>query len=248
MIGIVGAGNMGTAIARGLGEAIYATDGGSGRAAALVAELGGEALKSNAELVKRSDIIILCHEPHMLDAVAAEVDATGKLVISTLGPTTVAQLQKAFPGAQVVRIHPNLPVELGKGVVCIVEGGEVAKPLFERIARVVIIPESKMQIAVATMGVTTAYIAVIVEAMVDAAALNGLTPKLAGEMFLGTLKGAAELIEHRGGDTLAVRRQVASPGESTVRGLAALERGGLRNIFQEAMRDVLTRLNQPYHA
>jgi pyrroline-5-carboxylate reductase len=66
-------------------------------------------------------------------------------------------------------------------------------------------------------------------------------------MFLQTLIGTSHLIAARGGDTLNVRREVESPGESTVRGVAALERCGIRPLMQEAMKDVLLRLSQPYH-
>jgi pyrroline-5-carboxylate reductase len=132
-------------------------------------------------------------------------------------------------------------------VSCIAKGGEVAVPLFERVGRVFVLPESQMNLAVATMGVTPAYIAVWVEAMIDAAALNGLAPDLAAEMFLETMVGTSLLIAAKKFDTLAVRRGVASPGESTVRGVAALERCGIRPMLQEAMRDVLHRLSQSYH-
>jgi len=247
MLGIIGAGNMAGALARGWGEPVLASDGGSGRAARLVAEIGGEALSSNAELVRRAETIILGHQPHQLQEIARQVDAAGKQVFSVLGPTTVAELQRAYPRSTVARIMPNTPVELRKGVSCIARGGEAAVPLFERVGRVFVLPESQMNLAVATIGVTPAYIAVLVEAMVDAAALNGLAPDLAADLFLETLIGTSHLIAAKGFDTLAVRRGVASPGESTVRGVAALERCGIRPMLQEAMRDVLQRLSQTYH-
>jgi pyrroline-5-carboxylate reductase len=247
MLGIIGAGNMAGALARGWGEPVLATDGGSGRAARLVAEIGGEVVETNAELVRRADTIILGHKPPQLHDIASRVDASGKQVFSVLGPTTVAELRKAYPNSTVARIMPNTPVELRKGVSCIAEGGEAAVPLFERVGRVFVLPEAQMNLAVAMIGVTPAYIAVLVEAMVDAASLNGLAPKLGADMFLETLIGTAHLIAAKDFDTLRVRRAVASPGESTVRGVAALERCGIRPMLQEAMKDVLTRLSQPYN-
>ena len=112
MLGIIGAGNMASALARGWGEPVLATDGGSGRAKLLVAELGGEALTSNAELARRADTIILGHKPHQLQHIASEIDAAGKQVFSVLGPTTTAELKKAFPKSVVARIMPNTPVQL----------------------------------------------------------------------------------------------------------------------------------------
>ena len=102
--------------------------------------------------------------------IAKEIDASGKQVFSVLGPVTTAELQKAFPKSVVARIMPNTPVQLRQGVCCIAKGGEAAMPLFERVGKVFVLPESQMNLATATIGVTPAYIAVIVEAMIDAAA------------------------------------------------------------------------------
>jgi len=246
MLGFVGAGNMAGAIARGLGEPIYATDNGSGRAAALVAELGGEVMSSNADLFRRSDTIFLGHRPDQLAAIAEGIDATGKLVISMMGPTTIAQLQDAYPGATVVRTMPNTPVEVRRGVVAVAEGGEPAVDLLSRLGTVVVLPERQMDLATATAGVMPALIAVLAEAAIDAAVCHGLDFETARDMFLETMAGTAELLIKRDGDTLAVRREVGTPGESTVRGVAALERNNVRTAFMDAFHDVLTRLSRPY--
>lgn len=246
MIGFVGAGNMASAIARGLGEPVYATDAGSGRAAALVAELGGEVMPTNAELFRHSETIFLGHRPDQLAEVAKDIDASGKMVISMMGPITVAELGAAYPGASVVRIMPNTPVELGRGVVAVAKGGEAAVPLLERLGLVVVLPEGQMDLATATAGVMPALIAVLAEAAIDGAVCHGLDVQCATDMFLHTLAGTAELIIKRGGDTLAVRREVGTPGESTVRGVAALERNNVRTAFMDAYHDVLTRLSMPY--
>jgi pyrroline-5-carboxylate reductase len=240
MIGIVGAGNMAGALARGWGEPVLATDGGSGRSQALVDELGGESLGTdNAALFQRADTILLGHKPYQLQQVAEQVDAAGKTVISVLGATSVAQLQEAYPQSTVVRAMPNTPVAIRKGVTCIATGGESAVELFERVGRVFVVPESQMDVATSAMGVTPAYVALIAEASIDAAVRSGLKADLATEIFLAALAGSAELLQARGGDTLAVRREVTSPGGSTARGLAALERHGLRTAFDEATRAVL---------
>jgi pyrroline-5-carboxylate reductase len=246
MIGVIGAGNMGGALARGWGEPVLATDSGSGRAAALVAELGGEALTDNAELIARADVILLAHKPELLQAIGDLGDASGKLVVSVLGPSKVEAIQRAYPGATVARAMPNTPVEVRRGVTCIAEGGEAAVELFERVGTVHVLPETMMDLATATVGVMPAYIALIAEAAIDASVCYGMPYKAAANMFLETLAGTAELLIARDGDTLRARREVASPGESTVRGVAALERHGIREAFNAAMRDVLERLALPY--
>src|SRR3954470_23326288 len=120
-IGLIGAGNMARALARGWGEPVLATDGGSGRAAALLEELGGEALSSNAELAERADVIVLACKPYQLATVGPEVAGDGRRVLSVLGGTTVEQLRAVIPGAEVVRCMPNTPVEVRRGVTAVAE-------------------------------------------------------------------------------------------------------------------------------
>ena len=89
-LGFIGAGNMASALARGWGEPVLCTDSGSGRAAALARELGGEALASNRELAERADVVVLAHKPAQLDAVAAEIAGVAKAVVSILARTPQA--------------------------------------------------------------------------------------------------------------------------------------------------------------
>ncbi len=103
------------------------------------------------------------------------------------------------------------------------------------------LPEALLDVATATTGVAPAYVALIAEAQIDAAVKQGLPAPLAAEMFVATLIGSAQLIAARDHDTLAVRREVTSPGGSTARGVAALERNRLRSAFAEAMAAVLGR-------
>src|SRR5438270_5948908 len=96
-IGMIGAGNIARALARGWGEPVLCTDGGSGRAAALAAEVGGEALQSNSELVDRADLVVLCHKPGQLHDIAAEISDRARAVVSVLGATTLERLRGAYP-------------------------------------------------------------------------------------------------------------------------------------------------------
>src|ERR1051325_12008964 len=106
-VGLLGAGIMALALARGWGEPVLCTDHGSGRAAKLVAEVGGEVVASNAELAQRADVVLLCHKPGGLDAVAAEMGDAAKVVVSILGGTPRATVQGAYPAAAVYRALPN---------------------------------------------------------------------------------------------------------------------------------------------
>jgi pyrroline-5-carboxylate reductase len=244
-VGLIGAGNMARAMARGWGDPVLVSDTGSGRAQALVDELGGEAFTSNLEVAQRADVVVLCHKPYHLEPVAKEIAGVAKAVVSVLGGTSFAALQSAYPETPVFAIMPNTPVEVGKGVLIYAEPPADSAPdvglevvvldLFGRLGRVVAVPERLMNAATAVTGVGPAYQALLAEAQVDAAVRHGLHASLAGELVAATMSGSAALIERRGYDTLAVRREVTSPGGSTARGLDALERAGIRAAFQDAI-------------
>jgi len=116
---------------------------------------------------------------------------------------------------------------------------ERVKELFGRVGSVVEVPERLMGVAGAVSGVGPAYWALLAEAWVDAAVRRGMPAALASRLLTETMAGSAELLRARDGDTLAMRREVASPGGTTARGLAALERGGVRAAFADAMDDVV---------
>ncbi len=111
--------------------------------------------------------------------------------------------------------------------------------LFERLGTVVRLEERHMAPATAVMGVGPAYQALLAEAQVDAAVRHGLPPAIAGALVADTMSGTASLLAERDYDTLGVRREVTSPGGSTARGLAALERAGVRAAFQDAIDSVI---------
>jgi pyrroline-5-carboxylate reductase len=246
-VGFIGAGNMARALARGWGDPVLCTDSGSGRAAALAAELGGEAVASNKELAERADVVILAHKPAQLAEVAWEAAGSAKAVVSLLARTPQADVRSAYPGVPVFRVEPNTAVEVGRGVLAFAEPelqGDPAlydrvKDLFARVGTVVEVPERLMSVAGGLSGVGPAYWALLVEAQVDAAVRRGMPAALAAALITDTMAGTAELLRARGFDTLAMRREVASPGGTTARGLAALERGGIRAAFADAMDDVV---------
>lgn len=231
---------MARALAVGWGEPALFTDGGSGRASALAALVGGEALTSNRELGERAELVILAHKPLQLEAVATEV-GPARVVLSLLGAVTCAQLQAAYPGARIVRAMPNTAVEVRAGVTCVC-GEEVAEieQLLLRVGIVVRLSERLMDPATAVSGVAPAYVALIAEAWIDAAVAQGIPAAQAAELVGASLAGAAALLQARGMDTLAVRREVTSPGGMTARGLRALEQAGLRSAFANAAAAVAT--------
>jgi pyrroline-5-carboxylate reductase len=239
-VGLIGAGNMAAALARGWGDPVLATDSGSGRAQALVDELGGEVAPGNGALAEAADIVVLACKPAQLDQVAEQVGGRARAVVSLLARTSIAQLRKAFPGTPVARVEPNTPVSLRRGVSLLSDNSDDfgARELFERVGVVIEIPEKVYNAAAGVSAVGPAYWALLVEAQVDAAVKRGLTPAQASVMVTETMAGTAELLKDYGHDTLGLRRAVASPGGTTAKGLAALERGGVRAAFLDAMDDV----------
>lgn len=234
---------MASALARGWGEPVLCTDAIPARAQALADELGGEALGSNAELARAADVVFLCHKPGQLAEVAREAGGEGAAaIVSILGGVPLAEIRSAYPGRAVVRLMPNVAVEVKRGVICVAEEGDDVEgltELLERAATVAPVPEKLMEVATALMGVGPAYVSLFLEAQVDAAVRLGMPAPLAAQLANATLAGTAELLAARELDTLAVRRQVTSPGGSTARGLAALEAGGLRAAFQAAAEAVV---------
>lgn len=245
-IGLIGSGNMARALARGWGEPVLCTDALPARAQALAAELGGEAVVTNAELARRADVVVLCHKPAQLAAVAADIGADARTVVSILGGVSQADLDAAYPGARVFRFMPSTPVEVRRGVTVYAPVAGVdaeleasVVSLFERVGVVVRVPEVQIDIAMAIMSCAPAFISLVVEAEVDAAVRQGLPADVASRLATASVAGTAALLEAKDHDTLTVRRTVTSPGGATARGLAALEAGGLRAAFDAAVEAVV---------
>jgi pyrroline-5-carboxylate reductase len=247
-IGLIGAGNMARGLALGWGRPVLCTDVLTERARALAAEVGGEAVASSAELAQRADLVVLCHKPPQLQAVAAEVAPHARAVASILAATPLAEVKAAYPDRPVYRLLPSTPVEVRQGAVILAADAEQdpeldaeVRALLEELGTLVVLDDGMIDVAMGLMSNAPAYYALVVEAQVDAGVRHGLTPDQAARLVVQTMAGTAELLRRQGYDTLAVRRAVTSPGGSTARGLDALERGGLRGAFSAALDAILQR-------
>jgi pyrroline-5-carboxylate reductase len=248
MIGLVGSGNMARALALGWGKPVLCTDVFSEKAEALAAETGGEALPGNGDLADRAELVVLAHKPAQLREVAEQVGGRAKGVVSILGGTPLADVKAAYGNTPVVRIMPSVPVEVGEGVSCHARDPQAdaeleqrALELFRRVGPVVSVDESYMDAAMGLMSCAPAYWALVVEAQVDAGIRAGVPGDVASQLVVGTMTGTAKLLREKGRSTLDVKRQVMSPGGSTARGVAALEAGGVRAAFDDAMQAVVNR-------
>ncbi len=245
-IGLIGSGNMARAMARGWGQPVLCADPIAERARALAAEVGGEALESNAEVAERADLVVLCHKPSQLGAVAAEVAPHARAVASILAATPLAALREAYPDRPVYRFIPSLPVEVRQGAVVQAaappqdaETDDAVSELFAELGTLVVLDDGLVDVAMGLMSCAPAYVALVAEAQIDAGVRKGIPAAQGAELVVQTLAGTAELLRRRGNDTMAIRREVASPGGLTARGLDALERSGIRAAFSDALDAVL---------
>jgi pyrroline-5-carboxylate reductase len=258
IVGLIGAGNMGLALARGWVAAeagpddLLLSDLDAARAREAADELGGKPL-SNRELADSADLVVLAMKPGGLQAVAEDIRVTvserGVPVASILGATGIARLSEAFgPGTPVMRFMPNVAAEVRSATFCYAGGRDVDErverdvlDLFGLLGEVVEVDERLMDAATAISGCGPAFFAMVVEALVDGGVKEGLPATQATELAVGTMAGTAELLRRRSGDTVAVRRAVTSPGGVTAAGLAALEDRGTRAAFGAAVHAVVKR-------
>jgi pyrroline-5-carboxylate reductase len=259
-VGLIGCGNMARALARGWGRPLVCADPVGERARGLAAEVGGEALESNAEVAQRAELVVLCHKPVQLAAVAHEVAPHAKAVASILAATPLQALRDAYPDRPVYRFIPSLPVEVRQGAVVqaadsgSTERASAAGPmaangdpsmdtavreLFAELGTLVVLDDALVDVAMGLMSCAPAYVALVAEAQVDAGVRHGIPAAQGAELVVQTLAGTAELLRRRDYDMVAVRREVTSPGGITARGLDALERAGLRSAFSAALDAVL---------
>jgi pyrroline-5-carboxylate reductase len=243
-LGLIGAGNMASALARGIGEPVLVHDVDEAKASALAEELGGEAVGSNAELAERADALILCHKPKQLEEVAAEVGSVRpRVVISILAATTTERLSAAYPGASIYRFIPNMNTEVRRGVTCYVAGPRASEgpedEILELIGRsgavIRLDDEPLIEPAMALMSCGPAFMALVAETFAEAGAAHGLDPDDAMRMVVETMGGTADYLAQHDYDSPALRARVATPGGTTERGLITLEERGLREVSRAAV-------------
>lgn len=241
-LGLIGAGNMGSALARGIGEPLLVHDVVAAKAAALAEALGGEAPGSARAVAEGADVVILAHKPGQLEEVAAEIAGSVNAVASVLAATPIERLEGAYPGKPVYRFMPNVAAEVGAGLLCFAAGTHGAGgprdellALMRRAGRVVELPEAQLDAATAVMSSGPAFFALAAEAVADAGVRHGLAADVAQALVAEAVRGTGALMVEAGIDGREVRRRITSPGGLTARGLAALEAGGARAAFGDAV-------------
>lgn len=244
-LGLIGAGNMASALARGIGEPVLVADAVPEKAERLAAQTGGESATSS-EVAERADVVLLCHKPAQLEEVAAVVAPAARAVASVLAGVKVARLEAAYPARPVYRFIPNLPVEVGRGVICYAQSGLASEgpeqELLELIARagtVFALDEPLIEAATAVMSCGPAFLSLVADSLAEAGVRHGLDRPEAARMVAETMAGTAAWLTAHDLDGEELRRRVATPGGLTERGLLTLEREGLPEALAAAVDEIV---------
>jgi pyrroline-5-carboxylate reductase len=237
---------MASALARGLGEPVFVSDVQADRARALAEATGGQALATNAEVAEAADVVVLCHKPAQLAEVAEELSGRARVVVSILAATRTETIEAAYPDVPVYRFIPNIPAEVRRGVLCYAPGSRAAEgpereilELFGRAGLIIPLDEPLLEPAMALMSSGPAFLALMLEAFVEAGVDHGLPQSDAARMMVEAMAGTAAYLDAHDLDAKALRARVATPGGVTERALIRLEEGALRATCRLAVDTVV---------
>lgn len=246
--GFIGCGNMGGAVARALrlSTGDIAVADRSGKAKHLAEELG-IAYLDNAAIAEQCERIFLAVKPHMMAEVLEKLQpvlATRKPVLITMAAGLTMEKIESLAGVRlpVIRIMPNTPTAIGKGVIpfCCNDLVEptVLEDWKEDMAHCGLIDpleERLIDAASALSGSGPAYMYVLLEALADGAVSCGLPREKAMEYAAMTMVGAAEMYLSTHTHPGALKDAVCSPGGSTIMGIRALENHGFRGAVMDCI-------------
>jgi pyrroline-5-carboxylate reductase len=248
-LGLIGAGNMASAMVRGwvradpgMSARILVTDRGSGRAARLAGEYGVRHVEDNAELVRAADIVVLSVKPIDVERVLRDVsDAVTprKAIASVAAGVRTSTLETILDvDAPVFRFMPNVGVQVGQGTLAYsagrfihTEAEEAVLAAFGLLGEVVPLEERQFDAATALSGSGPAFLGLIVEAFEDAGIVSGLSYADSRRLILSTITGTAGLLRDEDVPCSVLRRMVTSPGGTAAAGLAEMERQGVRGAI-----------------
>jgi len=248
-VGFIGAGNMGYAMLKGaikvFDDTIVYTDVNHDRLEYVKNSLGIDYVKTNQEVVDKSDIIVLAIKPQYMAQVLMELAIDAPKILISIAPGITIEHVNALIGGnpKIVRAMPNTPALVGEGMSAISFGDmdftendkkEVVK-LFESFGESVVLAENLMDVVVPVSGSSPAYVYMFIEAMADAGVLHGLSRDLAYKMAAQSVLGAAKMVIETGEHPGVLKDAVCSPGGTTIEAVRVLEKNGFRSSVIEAM-------------
>jgi pyrroline-5-carboxylate reductase len=250
-LGIIGGGNMGHAIVRGAieggilaaDEVIVAETDASRRQA--LKDLGCATAPSTAAATA-AEQLMLAVKPQSFGEVAASIVPLPRsmVIISIMAGLGSARIRSTLgEEARVVRVMPNTPCQVGEGATAIARGDgardgdeTLARSIFDALGRTTSVPEEHLHAVTAVSGSGPAYVFLLAEAMLDAAAQMGLEPDAARLLVTQTVRGAGHLLTASPDvDAAALRKAVTSPGGTTAAALEVMLDRDLPGIVIEAL-------------
>jgi pyrroline-5-carboxylate reductase len=207
---------------------------------------GVGAIVDNATVVEISDVLILAVKPQSMPALTTEIRPLLKpkhLIVSIAAGSTLRQLAESLGKAQrIIRVMPNTPCLVGAGASAFALGehataadGQFVQRLLDAVGRAVPVSEHLLDAVTGLSGSGPAFVYLVIEALSDGGVRMGLPREVATTLAAQTVMGAARMVletnEHPG----LLKDRVASPAGTTIAGLHALERGGLRGALMDAV-------------
>ena len=261
-VSFIGTGNMGGAIIQAACRAlnpnqVYITDYFADKAIALAKESGCSALSGNTDAVLTGDYIFLCVKPQVIGSVLEEISpilndciakGESKVLVSIAAGMTIENLRGSLNGASAslpfIRIMPNTPAAIGKGMLAVAAGSEVPEAAVSDVKAILAdagcveqLSEHLMDQFTVISGCAPAFVYIFIEALADGGVMTGLGRSQAVTYAAQTVMGAASMILETGTHPAALKDAVCSPGGSTIAGVAALERNAFRSAVIEAVLD-----------
>ena len=249
----LGGGQMAEAIARGViaagllaPERIVASEIRAARRDYLESQVGIRAVSTNAEAVGLGDVILLAVKPQDTSAVLSEIGGSvraDQLVVSIAAGVPLAKLEAPFTApVPVIRVMPNTPCLVGAGMAAIARGKHATSEhearvlgIFSATGKAVSVAEKDLDAVTGLSGSGPGYVAVVVEAMIDGGVRAGLARDVATTLAIQTVLGSAQMLSETGEHPARLKDMVTSPGGTTIAGVHALERAGLRAAFMDAI-------------
>lgn len=216
----------------------------------LVSATGVRSAESNAEAVAQADTVLLCVKPSDALTALGEAGRTfdGRLLVSVVTGLKIATLRQAAPGCRVVRAMPNTAAMVGRSATAIAmdanatrEDATTTEAVFGAVGEVFAVTEDQLDAVTGLSGSGPAFIYLVMEALSDGGVSAGLPRKLAQDLAIQTVAGAAEMASSTKEHPALLREMVASPGGTTIAGLAVLESAAVRSAFIGAVKAATAR-------
>jgi len=252
-IGMIGAGQMATALAEGFVQAglvtaenLLASDPVEAARDRFAKATGGRTTDDNARVVSQSGVIFLAVKPQQMGSVAAGLKGqigAEKLLVSIAAGIRLAKLSEAFgTHIRIIRVMPNTPCLVRRGACGFCLGsrataadGELVKRLLDAVGISFQVEEKLLDAVTGLSGSGPAFVYTVIEALGDGGVRMGLPRNVAVALAAATVRGAAEMVLSTGEHTGVLRDRVTSPGGTTIAGIQVLESSGLRAALMAAV-------------